>query len=73
MAIIDIKVPCTSNGESAKILRALNLLLRVGEANMQAIADFGAAQKEFHLRMDVAMEKIKAFLEQGGTIPQDDQ
>jgi hypothetical protein len=71
MAIIEIKVP--GDNESAKILKALNLLLRVGEANMQAIADFGAAQREFHLRMDAAMDKIRAWMEQGGDVPEDDQ
>jgi hypothetical protein len=73
MAIIEIKVPGTSDGESATILRALNLLLRVGEANMQAIADFGAAQREVHLRMDAAMKKVSDFIAQGGELPEDSQ
>jgi hypothetical protein len=69
MAIIETKVP--GDNESAKILRALNLLLRVGEANMQAIADFGAAQKEFYQRMDAAMLKISEWMAQGGALPED--
>jgi uncharacterized membrane protein YccC len=73
MAIIEIKVPGTSDNESAQILKALNLLLRVGEANMQAIADFGAAQKEFHQRMDVAMQKISDSMSQGGALAEESQ
>jgi hypothetical protein len=73
MAIIEIKVPGTSECESAKILRALNLLLRVGEAHMQAIADVGAAQREFHLRIDAAMKKISDFMAQGGELPEESQ
>jgi uncharacterized membrane protein YccC len=40
---------------------------------MQAIADFGAAQKEFHQRMDVAMQQIRDSLSQGGVLPEESQ
>jgi hypothetical protein len=71
MSIVDIKV---HNPEAeAKILRALNLLLRVGESNMQAIADFSAAQKAFFTRMDLAMERIREQLATGGELPAESQ
>jgi hypothetical protein len=60
-AIIEIKVP--SEDDSGKILRALNLLLRVGEANMTAISDFVIAQNEFQRRMDEAVRGISADIE----------
>jgi hypothetical protein len=71
MAIIEIKVPGSEN--ESKILKALNLLLRVGEANMQAIADFSVAQKAFHQRMDAAMQQISDRMSQGGELPADSQ
>jgi hypothetical protein len=40
---------------------------------MQAIADFGAAQKEFHQRMDAAMQKISDWMAQGGVLPEESQ
>jgi hypothetical protein len=83
--VVEIKVPGSDDkpptGSDDKhptktlkgILKALNLLLRIGEINMQAIADFGVAQRAFHQRMDAAMQQIKDNMSAGGTLSEEDQ